>query len=480
MGILKNVRQLFEDGGLPLGGTLFGFKSEEFKSGYNYSYDAMTKMLEDERIYGIIALMSSWAQKSYSGVYVEQEDEFVDGVLTNDEKEALKIAKKWCDDYINIRKLFFDYTWDIMLYGDVFELISKTTDGISLKSLPLRNLIVTDSSTDTGLETRQITSPKFVNVVEDKQTNIVEYHKIDDVLHLSYKNRAVWRKDRFKRDTYGIYSIPPFACLQYLIRWKQKSIENDIIWKNKLLPRIVYTLKMPSILANKFTGKDYEEKLQKAKDAGQKLFEEVKSSTRFDSPDQDLLLSDGIEAKILEPNTAKYHSPNELISQINQILNTPSGIPNGQLGGDGQQSGSAEMAAVFGGIRINKIVEDIAFNLSKIMQRHLRIKAPHLNSDVIDRIKIHANLSLNTEKYDIAKTVLAMAKSGIYTKGELRKASGYPRLAQLPKEAFPERMTNDVRDSAAQLMKDIESETPESSGNNDDLQGKRNTTESQR
>jgi len=475
MNIIKRVKQFFSEESLPLSGRIFAPKTGEFNNDLDMSYAAMIKLSSDERVESILNLVASTVQKSFAGVYIRPTDRYLDKVLDEGELEILNLADKFIVD-LKVKQLFFDYAYNITLHGDVFDRFTKTQEGIiELVPLPLNAIsVIQDKNQDSVKGSNVIVMEANFVQVKKSDNNGWNVYPISEILHISFNNRRIWRKDIEGRSTFGIWSIPPMACLQHLVAWKKKTIENDIIWKNKLLPIRHFMLSMPGIVASKYIGTQ-EQKIALATADGNKLISNFKESVKPEAADSDLITSDTVKAAMLEAKSTNYHAPNETIDQINNFMNTPMGVPNSFLGGNSGASQGIEMSAIFNSIRIGKIAEDIAIELTKVLKIHLTILKPGLKT-TIDRVAIHTNTTLSIEKYELSKTALAMSETGAVTIRELRESLGLAPLPALPKEAFPV-STGDIKASKSELIKDIKAEGIKSGVNNNSPQGERNSME---
>lgn len=483
MGIVDWVIQKFSDPTIPVGGRIFRQHTEEFFGELKYDYTTIEKLLEDERVYGIVALIASLVSKAYVGPELHPIDKYTDSELDEKERKALAEAEKVArSDRLNFKQLFFDIAWELASHGDAYEVIVK--DGTGIQKLVSQPLNATRSLANREQvlkmpDNLQIIEENIIAVKRNMNDRQPVVYNEDQYIHFSFKNHGVWRKDIEGVDTYGIYSKPPIATLQRLVNWKKKTIENDILWKNKLLPRILHKLKMPSIVPSKYTGTP-EEKISKAKTDADKLTNSFMEATKPIRPDDDMITSDAVDTSILEAKSANYQKPNETISQINTLINTPQGIPSGLLGGEAGASMGIELAGVFAGIRIDYIAKKIADGLTEVMKSHVRIAATSAGDEVIDRLYVHVDPALSVEKYEKIKTALSMSATQVFTKGEVRAAAGYARLPQLPKEAFPEVDPARVKQSLDDLTSDVKKEKPGNQANNKSPQGDRNTMEDQR
>lgn len=474
MNVIQRVLQYFEDPTIPVSGKVFKDNTIEFQSELKYDYATIEKLVSDERIYSIIAMVASMVQKAYIGPEIRPLSRYTDDVLDPKEEELMAFATT-LETKLNFKQLTFDYAWQLVTHGDLFEEITKSGEGIdALSSLPLNSIRVLEKSDQvnkSGGET-QILKEEMVIVSTSENDTAPRTINKEDYIHLSFKNHAVWRKDIKQVDTYNIYSIPPIATLQRLVDWKKKTIENDIIWKNKLLPRLLHKLKMPSIVPSKYTGTP-EEKIAKATADADRLTTNFTQSIRTLRPDDDITISDAVDTTMLEAKSTNYQKPNETLAQINSLLNTPQGIPSGLLGGDAGSSLATELSVIMAGIRVEYIVNKIADGLTSVMKRHLRIVAGESDEETIDRMYIHTDSALSLEKFQKMQTALAMVSTGEFTKAEVRKAAGYPRLPQLPAGTLANTPIKDDNSSLEAQAADIKGGKPGSENTNDDTRAKR-------
>ena len=484
MGIISKILAFANaDPTIPVSNKIFRHNTIDFRNILNYDYATIEKLLDDERVYSIIALVSSMVEDAFVGVEIRPSNRFKDQILDTKEEKAVTAADNFCRD-LNIRRKFFEYAWQLVSHGDLFEKVTLSgTDGIiELSSLPLNTTRVLErvaQAKSAGVQP-QILKEKLILVKKTKNDINPQVYREGQYFHISFKNHGVWRKDIDGSDTYSIYSIPPIATLQKLVNWKEKTIENDISWKNKLLPRIMHKLKMPSIVPSKYPGTP-SEKITAAKADADKLTDSFKSGFQTLRPDDDIIISDAVESSILEAKSTNYMAPNETITQINNLLNGPQGLPNGALGAVGGGSLGTELAGIFAGIRIKNIVTNIADVITVLMKRHVLITETGAGEDVINRLFIHTDSSLTVERFEKMKTAISMVSTGIYTKGEIRKSTGHVILPQLPEGQFPDsNMISKGKQTLKDLEGDVKKEGTDSNQNNNSPQAERNTSVSGR
>ena len=95
---IRTMLQAFSEGTIPVGGKIFKTKSTEFSEIQSDKYEDVEKLLNDEKIYSIVALIASLVQSSYKGVQLKPEDKYTDNELTESERKVLKLAEKFVGD----------------------------------------------------------------------------------------------------------------------------------------------------------------------------------------------------------------------------------------------------------------------------------------------------------------------------------------------------------------------------------------------
>lgn len=472
--------QAYAGGTIPVGGKLFQTKSTEFSGNLSEKYEDIEKLLTDEKIYSLVALIASLVQYSYKGPHLQPVNKYEDDELTPNESKVLNLADKFADSIngLDYSQLMFDIAWNIILHGEEIFIykFGKEKQIVALQPVALNASYFVERKDQINNKETTVYSDEILVVKKDGTDNNPDTYDREQFEHISYHRRSVWRKDIEGRTTFNVYSIVPAKCLQNLHKWKLKTMENDVIWKNKLLPRIKHTLDMGGINAAQYPGKTQSEKTAAALRDANKIIENFKNETKIDTPDEDLISSESVTTEMLESRSTNYQDPNKTLDQINDSFNTPFGVPNGQTGGNSGASMGVELDSIFESIRVDVIAKAIAKALGKAVRKQLIINDPGL-VDEINRIYIHVDTMLPVHKFTLARTVLALAKSGTVLKTESREMVGLPRLPQMKDELFISSKDNS-RDSEEQGEKDLLQESAGKNSNNDSPRAKENTSES--
>ena len=440
MGIVSKIFKFaLPDTSVPRGGTIFKTHTTEMgpERRLDYSYDTIERMVEDERIVSIVSLFCAMVEESYKRIEFEPEDDFEDYELDTAEIEILKTAKLIAKK-LEFRTKFHDYAWQLITHGDVFERYELKSDIVSSEiiPIPLNNVrVIEESSQAESGNSDLIMREEMIDIRGDDNPDENEVLKKEKYIHISIKNHGVWRRDKNGGDTFSIYSKPPLSVLSTQLNWKKKTIENDILWKNKTVPRVKHTLKMPAITPNRYQG-TMDEKVAKAKAEAQKIVEEFITSTQNMRPDADIVTSDAVETGIVEAKSTNYQKPNEVLNQINAAINTVHGIPEGLTGGK-DTSISMESAGIFAGLRVKHVSNKIATALERILKEQLLIAGTGATEENIERIVIKIDDSLTKELFDKFKIALSAKAAGVFTKQEIRQLCGYSALPLNAKDLVP-------------------------------------------
>lgn len=450
----------------PAPAAVTGPSTHEFKSGINFDltfdYQAMNKLLADERVYAIVHLAAVMVRSTYQRVDIMPKDIYDDTVLDDKEKKAINIATQFVNK-LDIKELFFTYAWNMIAYGDYVEKIVSDSTGITdLVPMPINNITILSKKTDVHQLSKLITEKNFY-VLNEEHNNLQHVYPADQIVHVSFNSRGLWRKDIRNRETYSIYSVPPIAPLRPLLEWKKETIKVDMKWKRKMVPRDHWVVNIEDVTPQIYPGSQ-EEKLAKAKAEIDTRLNTLKGIVDTPEADQSVITTQSITRAVSESSKVSYTSPNDILMQINGYLGVTTGVPDAYLGGSAEGYAGLSSVAIINSFRTETMAEKIKMALERVIHKHLGIANPELGQEVIDRVVIKISATTPQVELEKSKLITNYASAGILTPQELREKAGYgPTSQKLLKAEMDERK---VRDSEQQIVADERKAGPERAMNN--------------
>jgi len=308
----------------------------------------------DERIYSAIELMALMIQKSIGKISIAGlHDE--DGVMSNEEKNAVDEANKFAKELggVGIPRLFYHYTIDLWKYGDAVDVIKFDSRGITgLTPVPMQAITAVDKreqlGADSAFDTPMITNPKWYALDEQSSAPQIpdQIFNKSRILHISFNPRRNQIRDNMTRWTMNVWSVAPINSLIGIITWKEQLIRNDMIWRNRAVPREHHILDLSQFDMSKFSG-TFEQKQAASKAAAEKAIKDYNFSMQRREADQGYVSGKGVEIKYVEPKTASYMDPMPIIDQVNTWIGGPTGTPAALMGGESKGFTSLVHSASF-------------------------------------------------------------------------------------------------------------------------------------
>ncbi len=390
----------------------------------------------DERLYSTIELMAIMIQKSIGdnlgntfGIRADDE------TLSNEEENAVEELNKWGRN-MKLRRLFYQDTVDLWKYGDLVDLIR--IDGqrgvYELTPLPMSLVTAVDNRNQINkalsFNETVIMKPKWYLV--DEQENRQDFpdaiYKKERILHISFNPRGNWIRDNLRRMTFGVWSTSPINSLIGILQWKKQLIRNDMLWRNRNVPRELHRLDLTQFDPKNFTG-TYEEKIASAKTAAENALNDYNSNNQNREADQGIVTGMGVDISYLEPKTANYASPMPIIDQINQTIGGPTGIPSALAGGGGKDGFTALVQqSSFLALRSEIYAGVIQDKYEELGKRHLRIVRPGIRNEVVERCFIKNRLILDRDRAELAKIIAVLVNAKVFTQDEIRGIWGIDPL----------------------------------------------------
>jgi hypothetical protein len=405
-------------------------------------------VLKDERLKGNLELFSQMVGRAYQGVDITQKgDEENPRVLDDAEIELINSAQD-LDNRLGFKDLIKSYTVSLFKYGDIIEHIETDTafldeefdedveaaDAVTaLTPLPMNQItIIDEASRIDDPEPERVITQANIYVIDEENRDTTEDDPIqypkEEILHISLDNRTNWKEDLLGRNTFGIWSDAPLKSIIYLLEWKHNLIRNDMIWRNKMMPREHHKLNMTAFAPENYAGATFSARLNAAKIAATAEMNKYATSIRTQQPDQGYVTSNDVEIVIVEPKTTNYKEVNEQIDQIDSKISAMTGTPAALSGGTNSSFSSVEFSGTFVSLRSEEMCAKILRGLERVVWKHL--KAVHPSTDIADikRIKLKSRLILDRDLTERAKVVAILAGTNMFTPTEVRGVFGLEAL----------------------------------------------------
>jgi len=415
-------------------------------------------VLRDDRLRSNLDLYAKMVGRTYQGIDISQKGDLVNPRELDDNEQGMLTTAANLDNILNFKQLFESYTKALIKYGDVIEHIEtdpafldeefdedvEAADAVTaLTPLPMNQMTIIDEAgrIDEPEPEKVITQANIYVVDEENadqtEEDPVSYDK-EEIMHVSLDPRHNWKEDLVGRNTFGIWSDAPLKSIIYLIEWKHNLIRNDMIWRNKMLPREHHKLNMAAFAPENYPGASFADRLGAAKIAATLEMNKYALSIRTQQPDQGYVTSDDVEIIIIEPKTANYHQPNEQINQIDTKISSMTGTPEALSGGEQKGFSSIEFSGTFVSIRAEEMAETIARSLDRVVWKHLVAVHPSVKIADIKRVHIKTRLILDRDLSERAKVISVLGDTKIFTPTELRELFGKEALTTREQEEINE------------------------------------------
>ena len=385
--------------------------------GFLDALDTIKRRFSALRHYPLVQKLTPTKEKQFENRYYEMEyyidhDPAVFGSL---KFIALTVSDVYKPLGHEIQKEVRNIVFNLMAFGDVV-MTKKGT------MLPLCELSIVDEQKRIGNTSPDpvITEANYYVLNELQRSKRKVYTK-DDVIHLSLFSQGHMIKDIHGRWTYGIYGRAPMLSLLKLLAWKDKLVDDDILIKDRMIPREVHKLKI-EVPQNIFTGgqqkKSPLELLEAYRQYVKTITDQYRASISTMGPGEHYIINEDVEIDILEPKI-NYSTPNDLIDQLTQYIIGVFNVPISAVLGTSKSSYAAELAvAAYYTVQANALVG--------LVNEYLKVRYPE-KAEQLDSV----NVVLDIWKDSIYKRVVLLVKSGIITKNEARTMIGFEPLDEL-------------------------------------------------
>jgi len=384
----------------------------------------------DERLYSAVELMAIMIEKSIGDISIAsiRND---DKTLTNEEENAIKVANDWAKDIagVGLRKLFYHYTIDLWKYGDAVDVIKFNSSGVTdLIPLPMQAVTAVDRRSQINaaisFNDPMIMNPKWYVVDEQQSAPLIQDNvfKKERILHISFNPRRNQMRDNMTRWTMNVWSMPPITSLIGILTWKQNLIRNDMVWRQRAMPREHHKLDLSQYDLSKFSG-TFAQKQAASLAAAQAAIEKYNTNMRRREADQGFVTGQGVAIEWIQPKV-NFTDPTPIIDQINNLLGGPTGTPAALMGGESKGFTSLVQSTSFLALRAEIYAEKIQRKLTEVMKRHVKLARPGIRAAVVDRLYIKNRLILDRDRTELAKIIAVLVESKAFTMDEIRRIWG--------------------------------------------------------
>ena len=381
---------------------------------YGSRYEKFQMMVsKDSHLASALALMAAFIATSFKGIAVEYGEK-----LDSSEAQLIKKANSLTKD---LQPMIYEMAFSLIRDGDLIML----KDGMMI--LPLSNVTILDKpqKENWSVDTSHVITEANYYLLNEGQTTEKTYLK-EEVYHASL-NRTSYIDDNMGRVTYGIWSSSPLDSLVHVIMWKLAILQNDMLWRDRLIPRLHHRLKSDMFKPELFSGANIEEKVQAAKSAAQTTIENYASTIKHKEmeSDQAFVTLDNIDISVIEPKSSTYSEPNMLVDQPNHDIDAATGVPVSKFSASTQKGslGSDFFTTSMFIARARHIVSSLRPILWDYIQRRIPQRLPK------EKLKLVFDLTLEKDKGDIARQIAVLKATGILTINELRSIWGAPMLS---------------------------------------------------
>ena len=380
-------------------------------------YDWYWRMYQyDSDVYGAVNRKARLIQRTYHGIIIKPGRQ-----LSDDEKRLLEQANRLATQ-LHFNELFFSIAKHLLIYGD--DILYKSTNG-QLVRLPIRYLTILESRNQIMDLSAQVFKRKLY-VLNEEDESKRRIFTADEVLHFSIDPLGDEVYDRMGRYTFGVWSISPLEPIRTLCFFKQQILTADILWRARNVPRIQHKLDLSMFNPDRFKGSTLEERLNAARQAAQNIIDEYRQNVaQKKSPLQDWITDKSVEIEYIEPKTARYMSPNDLLDQMSREIYTSIGVSESAVRGRTRGTFASELVV---SSYLTADAFEIARNIARVLLEYLKEKLREKFGDNVDKLDIKLQLILDIDRSELVRQVAVLRSTNILTSDELREMLGYEPL----------------------------------------------------
>ena len=426
-------------------------------------YDIYRTLTEiDPELYGAINRLALMVKKSYRGVGV-----FVGRELDDKEKQLLKIVRDFENQW-DLPQVFYSVAFNLIRDGDDIWAI-KLGDEAGLtewKPLPIPYVTIVGKEDQMNNPAAQVFERNIYVLNETSEPlgmgeGIRQTWMKDEIVQFSLNNKAQIVYDSLNRFTFGVWSMSPVEPLKARLQWKLAVLINDILLRQKLVPREHHKLDLSAFDPAFYAGATVEERYGAAKAAAEKHIIDYKTNVTepLREVDKSYITGKKTEIEYVEPKHVTYIDPNPLMDQISRSIIAAVGIGEAAAMGRGRGTFATELVvASYSILAAEALADIIKRQVVNLIRKSIRKKYKNEFTDEdLQKIDIRILLVLGLEKGEAARRAAIMEATGIATLDELRDEIGLTRALTRDErqELIEKRITGRGRRIADRTLEDI-------------------------
>jgi len=404
----------------------------------------------DPELEGAINKLALVARYAYKGIGVHIGHEL------DEQERALLEEVQRLEDIFDFQGLFLSIAKHLVKYGDdIYVIKIEDNAGLtSMRALPIQFVTILQNRKQKQDISAQVFEPNIYMLNEFDEAPPAgtqqtwpkwpkKNRRREGAIHFGLNNKAESIYDTRGRYTFGVWSKSPIECLRVKLMWKVSLQINDILLRQKLVPRYHHKVDLSAFDPNLFAGDTIEDRIAAAKKAATTELESYKKTLvdPLKEVDKDYISGKEIEITSIEPRRVTYVDPNPLIDQINKSIFAATGIQESAVMGRGLGTFATELVVTSFTALAGEILADvIKRQLLRIVRSSIRAKYRSKFSDEdLSKIDIRIGLALGVERGEAMRRAAILDAMGIATFDELRNEVGlYNTLDEATKKAMIE------------------------------------------
>lgn len=396
-------------------------------------YEAYDHLISiDPELAGAIDTKATFISKSLAGFTV------LAGPQRTEQEE--KLQQKLDIFHIFLRRYYYDIAYKVLKDGNACYLVQVDSKGItSLDYLPMSSLTCLENENQKDTLDAQVTK-RGVYILSEK-TDYEKSYPSNNVVHFDLGKSEIV-KDTRGRVTVNIWNSSPLESLRAKLLWKSAIIINDMIWRERYVPREHHKLPSAQFSPDKFPGRTPKERMDAAVAAAKKAVEDYKNQIasagdqQFPRPDQGYITLDNVMISTVETRL-RHTDPNELIEQIDKSIYSVY-CPESTVSGRGRAAYGTEAAVMmYVALKGERVAEAIAFVAVELAKKHLRTDTSNDFTDD-DYARIVPRFNKILERHSLVRDAAILLESGSFTPTEVRRLVGAEPLSEQDKKEISE------------------------------------------